>query len=338
LARAEILSTAISLAATLAYCSWRREAMALLAGQIALTLSRSVALGWHSTVSFRALPKWGSLQSLRSFAGYQLGQHTLTYAMGNLDRLLVARLLGAASAGLYSVASQIALRPLALLGPFVIRTLFPLLARIQDDPERLQSSFLRSLSLLGILAAGLYSLMFGLAEPLTRLVLGPGWEPALPALRVLTVLGFLWVMMNPLGSLALALGRAGIGFWINVLILCANAAAVLIGSRHGILGAALGMVLVTLLLSPIDFFLMWRWIGLSPLKAVREAGWPLLPGAVTAAALTFIGIGTRGLPAWLSLAQGCVAGVAAFIVTSWIFRGKRFKEAWLELLIKVKGN
>jgi O-antigen/teichoic acid export membrane protein len=209
---------------------------------------------------------------------------------------------------------------------------------MQNDPERLQSSFLRSLSLLGLLSAAVYSLMFGLAEPLTRIVLGPGWEPALPTLRALTLLGFLWVMMNPLGSLAMALGRAGTGFWLNALVIGANAAAVLMGSQFGILGAATGMVLATLLLSPIDFYLLWRWIGLSPAKAIREAGWPLLPGAVTAVTLTLIGMTTRGLPAWLSLLQGTVAGMAAFTATAWAFRGQRLKDALSELLIKLKGN
>ncbi len=336
LASAEIIAATASLAAALGWALWRREAMALVAGQVALIAVRCVSLAVVSPLRPAPRLRWADLRPLASFGGYQVGERILNYASGNLDRLLVARLLGAAAAGYYTIASQIALRPLALLAPFVFRTLFPLFARLQEEKERLVFSVLRSLSLLSLISAGLYALLFGLAAPLSSLVLGSGWGPTVPVLRILTGVGFLWAVSTPLTSLTLALGRAGAGFWINVLALAMNTVAVLIGSHYGVQGVAWGMVASVALLLPLDFILMRRWIQMPPGFMLAAMGWALPSAVLSVLFIRELGIWEPGLRSWQQLGLKGLLGCAVFLATAVLFQRRRVLDAFLEIKSKLR--
>jgi lipopolysaccharide exporter len=342
LARAEIVAAIASLCAALGWALWRREAMALVAGQVALISVRCIFLAFASPLRPAPRLRFSDLRPLASFGGYQMGDRVLNYAAGNMDRLLVARLLGAAAAGYYTVASQIALRPLALLTPFVFRTLFPVFARLQEEKERLAFSLIRTLSLLSLLSAGLYALLFGLAGPLSVFVLGTGWGPIVPVLRVLTGVGFLWAVSTPLASLTLALGRAGAGFWINALALAMNATAVLIGSRYGIRGVAWGMVLSVLLSMPVDFVLAKRWIGIAPGRLMWAMGWavPMAVLAVLAMQTLYhpvLALGARNSRLHLGLELGLkgILGCVVFAAAAWILQPQRVRDAVSEVRAKL---
>jgi O-antigen/teichoic acid export membrane protein len=331
----EIMAACASLLVALVWAWLRPEAMALVAGQIALVAIRCLGFFALSPLAIlRAFPRASDLRSLASFGFYQMGERALTYAASNLDRLIVARLLGPAAAGIYTVASQIALRPLALLGPFVLRTLFPLLARMEEK-ERQASSFLRSITVLSPAAALAYTLLFGLADPLVRLVLGSGWEQAAPLLRILSALGFLWMISNPLGSLMLAQGRARAGFWITALVLAVNALAVWTGARFGLPGAALGMLAATAALLPLDFILLRRWAGLAPFSMAAAAFWPL-PAALASLAVMHFLAGAGGLPPFAELALKGMAGVVVFFAVAFLHQGRRMRETWTELRTKLR--
>jgi len=335
LATAEIIAAVASLSAALGWALWRREAMALVAGQVALIAVRCISLGLVSPLRPAPRLRFSDLRPLASFGTYQMGERVLNYASGNLDRLLVARLLGAAAAGYYTVASQIALRPLALLAPFVFRTLFPLFARLQEEKERLAFSLIRTLSLLSLLSAGLYALLFGLASPLAHLVLGGGWGPTVPVLRVLTGVGFLWAVSTPLTSLTLALGRAGAGFWINVLALAMNGTAVLIGSRYGLKGVAWGMVVSVALSMPVDFILARRWVGIAPGRMLWAMGWAVPLAVLASLAMQTFGVRGSGFHFGLELGLKGILGCAVFAVAAWIFQRSRVREALAELHAKL---
>lgn len=336
LASGEMIAAAASIAAALGWALWRGGAGALVAGQVALVGARFVALGWSS--GLRPLPRLrpSELRPLSAFGGFQMGERALNFAAGNLDKLLVARLLGPASAGYYTLASQLALRPLALAGPFVSRTLLPLFARLQEAPARLADSYLRSLSLLAFLTAGLYALMIGLADPLVRVMLGAGWEASVPVLRILAVLGFLALLGNALGNLTLALGKAGANFGFNALALLLRVAGISLGAwLGGLQGVALGVVAATLLTLPIDVALPKRWLGIPAARTLGATGWAL-PGAVLAAAGAAWLCALTAWPAWIEVPVFGACGGALFAATCLALFRARWRDAWTELGSKLR--
>jgi len=339
LAIVEIVASAFGLAVALAWAWHRREAMALVAGQVALALARFVGLGFASSLRPAPRLRAAELRPIAGFSGYQLAERVAAHALGSLDRLLVARLLGPAAAGYYFMASQMALKPAALLGPFTARTLLPLLARMRDDGARTASSYLRALSLLSLLAALAYMPVVGLAGPALRLLLGPGWEPAVPVLMLLGAAGFCSVLGNACGNLALALGRAGVSFWMAVTVLTVRFAAIAAGAWYGgLTGAALALLIVTVLSLAFDYVLPRLWLGLAARDLTRAAGWPLLPAALGA-------VGMAGLSSWLTRALDAppllilfaagAAGLVVFYASARILCGAPLRENVRELRDKL---
>lgn len=336
LASGEILSAALSFAVTIAWVLWRPGPMALVAGQITLWLTRFCALGLLSDL--RPTPRFrvSDLRSLTSFGAFQMGERAVNTAAGNLDRLLVAALLGPAATGFYTMASQIALRPIALFGPFVVRTLLPLLARLQSDAPRMAGAYVRAVSLLCFTAAIVSATLVGLADPLLRTVLGAGWEPAVPALRALGLLGFLLVVGNALGNLTLALGKAGFNFWLNLAVLIARVLGIVVGARFGVTGVALGVLTVTLLTFPLDFVLPKRWLGVRT-GTMIAAGWALVPAAVAAAGMWVLTSVLRATAA-VQLGTGAALGAALFVLTARLLFRENLRETLRELKDKLGRN
>ncbi len=337
LAAGEMAAAAASLTVAVTWLIARPGPAAIVAGLASLPIARCVVLGSLSDLRPSLRLRRDDLRPLTTFGAFQMGERTLNHAAGNMDRLLVAALLGPVAAGYYAMASQIALRPMTLLGPFVARTLLPLLARLQGDRSRMAAAYLRSVSLLAFASAAVFSLLFGTADPLLRALLGPGWEPAAPALRVFAALGILLAIGNGLGNLALATGRAGANFWINALVLASRVAALAVFARFGITGAALGMLLVTLLTLPLDFILPRRWLGLEPGPLALATGWTLIPAAATATAMTALTAWMR-LPAPLEILIAVVFGVTVFLLSAWLLQRERLRIALRELREKFLGR
>ncbi len=316
LAVVEIVAALLGLGVALAWAWFRREALALMAGQVVHALARCLALALVSPL--RPAPRlcWAELRPVAGYSGYQLAERVAAHALTSLDRLLVARFLGPAAAGYYFMASQIAFKPLALLGPFTARTLLPLLARIRAERARTASSYLRTLSSLSLPSAIVYMLLFGLATPLVGLVLGPGWEPAVPVLQILCLVGFLMVPGNALGNLTMALGRAGISFWSAALVLVARLVAIPVGARYGLEGVAAAILVVTLLSLIVDYVLPRLWLGVGAGALTRAAGWTV-PPAVAGGGTMFV------LVAWLqasAIVEITVAGTAGLVVFLFLAR------------------
>lgn len=138
------------------------------------------------------------LRGNRSFALYTLPGSLL----GNLSYSVAgygfARLFSADALGSYSLAVRLLSAPIALISTPVGQ------AYLSHAGERgLLSRVTRGLIPLGILG---YGGLFLLAGPVVRLIFGPGWEPAIPYLRLLLPLYLVRFVTVPTSTAAIARG------------------------------------------------------------------------------------------------------------------------------------
>ena len=78
---------------------------------------------------------------------------------------------------------------------------FPLIATIQDDPERVRKVYLKVMNLTASVNAPAYFAIAAFAPEIVSVLLGNGWSSAAPMLRVLALWGLLRSFANPVGSL-----------------------------------------------------------------------------------------------------------------------------------------
>lgn len=129
--------------------------------------------GWEH---YAALVGYGSRVSIISF---------LEFINGNIDTMLIGRLLGPVALGLYNRAYMLLYLPMYFLANSIGKVAFPAFSQVQQDVPRLRDLYLRSSTLVAMLLLPLCAGVAIAAPEMVRVLLGPKWEGSVPVLRAL---------------------------------------------------------------------------------------------------------------------------------------------------------
>lgn len=286
----EVVAGLLGLAVSVVSALNGQGAYALVYGSLTAAAAKATAL---YLVGFRRWPvtRHFALADVRpyiGFAAYQVGERTLNFAAWNLDKMMIGGLLGAQALGIYNLAYQLMQKPLQFVIPIVNRVVLPLFSSRADDLVRLRSSYLLVVEGVGLLLFPVFALMIVLSEPIILLLVGPNWMDAVPVFRWLALLGCLYAIGFPIGSLLLARHRADIAFWLNVFVIAVYALAVFVGSTFGIEGVAKALLCGQLvLLVLIGSWVRWKAVKMSPLEFIQSFTTPMLLASV-AGLLTYL--------------------------------------------------
>lgn len=137
----------------------------------------------------------------------------IVFVILNVDNFAIGVFKGASALGYYSVSFTWGSMICVMLGTVVLSVLFPTFSRFQGDRQRMKAAYLRVLEYVSFFGILVNVGLFMLSKELLVLVLGRGgekWLPALVSLRILCVYGILRLLLEPAGSVLMALGRTGI--------------------------------------------------------------------------------------------------------------------------------
>lgn len=144
--------------------------------------SKWVPLFCFSRESFCTLFSFGSKILLSSLL------HTI---YTNLYTLIIGKKFSAGELGYYNRAFTLAQFPSTNLTNVIVRAVYPIQCRLQDDDEQLRSMFLKYMRMACYL---IFPVMIGfcaLAEPVVRLLLTDKWLPVVPLLQILCI-AYMW--------------------------------------------------------------------------------------------------------------------------------------------------
>jgi PST family polysaccharide transporter len=190
---------------------------------------------------------------------------------------------------------------------------------MQSDRDQLLRGYLTSVQLVALIAFPVYVGALATADPLVRLVYGPGWDDVAALFTILAPLGAFYAIGNPVGGLVVATGKARVAFLWNLFAALVHLVAALIGAPFGARGVALAMLIATAgVLFPGGFALRWVLVQLRPVPFLeclaRPAVYALIMGAAVGALERTLLAPLPALPK-LSLAVAC--GVAVYAVLLW---------------------
>jgi PST family polysaccharide transporter len=174
----QVASVAAGVLTGIVMASLRFGYWSLVGMQIATPLI-AFLLTWTISTWRPQLPRRGTgTRSLLNFGANLTASSFLWSLARGSDSLLIGRVYGPSSIGLYSRAAALIFRPVEqLIGP--IESVFvPMLSRLQTQPARYRRILLESYEVIAIASFLLAGLLFALANPLTLVVLGPNWEKA----------------------------------------------------------------------------------------------------------------------------------------------------------------
>lgn len=102
------------------------------------------------------------------------------------DNLVVGRMLGAGALGIYGRAYQFMAMPSNLLGNALDKALFPAMAKVQTQPEKLAKAYLAGVGIIALVAIPTSVLIVLLANEIVVLLLGADWMAVVKPLQVLS--------------------------------------------------------------------------------------------------------------------------------------------------------
>ena len=238
LALIDIFSLMASTLAAIAMAKAGYGYWALIAMTVSLPLFTTIGL-WLATGWVPGRPRrCADLRSIMRFGGTITLNSIVFYVSTNLEKVLIGRFWGAEAIGLYGRAYQLIKIPTDIVNSAVGQVAFSALSRVQDDPVRLKSYFLKgySLVLAVTIPATLACALF--ADDIIPFFLGPKWIDAVVLLQIFSPTVFVLAIANPLGWLLDSLGMVGRNLRIQLAFAPTMIAGILVGLPFGPKGVA----------------------------------------------------------------------------------------------------
>ena len=292
-------------------------------GAMSLVLQAIVQACLSSLQLFAASPWRPSLRCdadhLRRIFGFSSNltlSNLVMYLQRNADSIIVGRSLGAAALGPYSLAFRIMLYPLQNVSLVASKSLYPVLAMQQGEPQRLAATWLSSTSFVGLLTATLMGGLMALREPFVAVALGPRWGDVAHLLLWLAPVGFVQSLLSTAPAAFMVKGRTGILLWINFGNTVVHIACWLVGAHWGLHGIAAGYLIATLVAAPFYLACVARLLALKWTSLALALGAPVLlcAGVFAAAFATGLMLRHTELP---PLAQLLIGGAVGALYALW---------------------
>jgi O-antigen/teichoic acid export membrane protein len=163
----------------------------------------------------------------------------------------------------------------------VSQVALPVLSRLQSRPEARRAAYGAFIQLTSGVACGLFTALALFAPALVLLTLGAAWQPAVPLLQMLALLGIPSSLFLVNAAVLHACGRSRRRVLLNLLLLALTLAAAVAAAPLGLPAVCAAMVAVAFALVPLDLREVNRALGLSWAAQARH----LAPAALSAAAM-----------------------------------------------------
>ena len=254
-----------SFVVTLVFAFMLRTYWALVIGIASSTLAQlGLSFFMHS---FR--PRWSLVRwrEIMNFSKWLVLNNILIFANRRSDSLIVGKILGAATLGLYTLAYEIATMATSELLAPIRRALLPGYAKLAHDPEALRRSFVDGLALIMMIAAPVAIGIGLVADPMVRLLLGEKWLEAIPILQILAIFGVIQVSLSNIGPLLLAMGRPRLITIVSATRVVTGIPLTILATLYwGVTGTIWSLVATRFVFSIIIFALTIRIINLPPAR------------------------------------------------------------------------
>jgi O-antigen/teichoic acid export membrane protein len=317
---AQVASMATGIALAVAGFGYWALVASTLAGPGVMTI-----LAWTTTKWIPGRPhRDAEILSMLRFGGVVTIQVVVNHVAQNIDKVLLGRFRGADTLGIYGRAYQLVAMPMTNLSSAVGWVAFSALSRIQDDPPRYRSYFVKGYSVVVSLVVPILVFAAVFADDIVGVVLGSQWTDVSLIFRLLAPAGLvLTVIEGPTFWLLHSLGLVGRSLRITCVTSAVTLIACIAGISHGATGIASAYsIALSLWLVPC---LAWCVHG-TPVRLgdLFHTAWGPLLGSAVASAVAFVAVNNLSQPL-VRLSLGATVMCCGYFVIVWfIFRQRDF--------------
>lgn len=269
-------------------------------------------------------------KDILNFGFNYLGADLMRYLSVNGDYVVIGKMLGERSLGLYTFAYNIANLPFQSVTSTVTKVAFPTFSKLQNNLDRFRTVLLKMTKFTSLIAFPLLVELLVLADLIIPLVYGEKWRPSILPLQIIIVFVLFRVFTSPGGQVLFAVGKPNVLFKFNLIQAPFLLAGVYIGSYYGIVGAAIGMSGVLIVGSLFLAYIFTQPIGLSVgdvLRVIIPATASSAFMAVALEVLKGILLGS-GMKNYFALAILLPAGIGVYFLVLLLFFRDDFRFLW----------
>lgn len=216
-----------------------------------VTLACVMAAGcWIALPWIPGRPARGTgVRSMIRFGANVTGFNLANYLGRNADNVLIGRFIGATALGFYSKAYGLLTLPVSQIRTPITSVGLPVLSRLQNDPDRYRSYYLKLLDTLLFAVAPIGLLLAVHSPQVILLLLGEQWMPAADVFRILGILAFPQAAVGTLGMVMLSSGESNRFFRLGVFNAIAAVVSFVAGLPWGIIGVALSYTMMSVIVT-----------------------------------------------------------------------------------------
>lgn len=185
---------------------------------------------------------------------YDTGTQLLDYISYKIDVMLVGRLFGLEVLGLYNMGKELALKAMKMLNPIINSVATPILAKLQNEPDKIKLNYSRILSIVGFINIPILVALSIFSDEVVSVFFSEEYANAATFVRILAFWGIFASIGNPAGNLVVAKGRTDISFVWTIMKSLFAPLAIYIASFFNVEAVAYSQVILRI----IFFFVYWR--------------------------------------------------------------------------------
>ncbi|VUS83948.1 Teichuronic acid biosynthesis protein TuaB [Klebsiella huaxiensis] len=192
---------------------------AVIIGLILNAMLRLVFMSWLGEKEWRPLFVFDKkiVRDVFKYGIYQLGSQIINQLRTQLDVIIVGKILGGESLGLYSLAKDLVLQPLKLITPVINRLALPRFAEVQNNKAKLSKAFLNGTFIIATLSSVAFIFIYLFSPIIVSLLYGKQRLMIVDILPFMLLFGTLRPMGGLTGAIAQANGKTNIEFYWNVV-------------------------------------------------------------------------------------------------------------------------
>lgn len=260
---------------------------------------------------------WGVVKEIVPYSARIMASSFFGYFNNIINYLLIGKLLGSRSLGMYTVAWQWGMLTRFYISGPVGKVGFSAVSNHQNDMEKVRNIFVSMLARISFISFPLCMGLIVVAPEFVDVVYGKAWTEVIPVLQILLAAGMLSTLGSPGGSVLRGIGRPQEEMKYILYSSAVLLALLLLFSKYGLVTVAWVLLLHTFIFESVKILIINRLIRLSTMQLLKQ----LLRSFNAAFLMSVIVVSVKlALPGMGSLPKLIVliaVGIAAYVLTSY---------------------
>ncbi len=234
-----------------------------LVGAYVIKQTMMTLLAWYfSGFRFKWRFDFKLAHELFHFGKYLMLLSIVSYIGGNINNIVIGKMLSVAMVGYYTLASNIGNVINVQFTHIISRVMFPAYSALQDDREDLKRAYLKTIKFITIFSFPFCIALISLSREFVLTLYGQKWMTIIPLIQLLGFAQILAPIFIACGSLYRGCGKPSYDFRINLACLCLQIPLMIILTKNfGLTGTVAAGIITVTIFSPISVFLAQKLVG-----------------------------------------------------------------------------